>query len=498
MTEIQKVALFPSHRLVIVFLAFLGAVFSYATRINLSVAVVCMVRDKCNKGDTIDNLATNYTRTNLHENGTCSESGEFDWDKATIGRLLAMYFYGYLFLQIPGGWLASRYGGARVWGVCQTVCAVCSLLTPVCARTSVKLTYVLRFILGFAGGVTFPCIHALLGNWSPPLERTKMASVTFSGPLIGTIFTFSISGFLCEYGFDNGWGSIFYIAGIGNLLWVVAWFCFVEDCPNQHKHISEPERIYITASIGKANSDEIQSGPTPWLSVLTSGPLWAIIVAQTSTSYLNNTLLTSLPTFMKESLKFDIKENGVLTSLPYICQFCMVVVFGQVADIVRERNIMSTKNVRKLFQCITSIGAGTFLAVAGQMGRDERYVVVAMLCLCGMFLSGKVASHLTNHLDLAPRYAGLLYGITNIAGNVPGVVAPIVASALTPNGTTEEWRTVFYLCTGIALFGLIFYLFMADGELQQWALPPDTNQEHKMRIIDAEEIPESTEKTLDG
>jgi len=31
------------------------------------------------------------------------------------------------------------------------------------------------------------------------------------------------------------------------------------------------------------------------------------------------------------------------------------------------------------------------------------------------------------------RYAGVLYGITNTAATVPGMVAPIVAGALTPN-----------------------------------------------------------------
>ncbi|GFR97530.1 vesicular glutamate transporter 1, partial [Elysia marginata] len=352
--------LFPSYRFLTIFLAFLGAVFNYVTRVNLSVAVVCMVRDKsCGSSSSSSNnitatsIITNISNiSNSGDGGTCSETGEFDWDKATTGRLLAMYFYGYLFLQIPGGWLASRYGGARVWGVCQTVCAVCTLLTPVCARTSVQLTYALRFILGFAAGVTFPCIHAMHGKWSPPLERTRMASVTFSGPLIGSILAFSISGLLCEYGFDNGWGSIFYIAGIGNLLWVVAWFWLVTDTPDQHKRISHREREYINASFGKANTQKVKTDRIPWVSVFTSGSVWAIVIVHMTSSYLNYTLLTSLPTFMKESLDFDIKANGLLSSLPYICQFSMVPVFGHVADRMRERKIMSTKNVRKLFQCI--------------------------------------------------------------------------------------------------------------------------------------------------
>ena len=35
----------------------------------------------------------------------------------------------------------------------------------------------------------------------------------FTGTMFGNVGTFASSGYLCEYGFDNGWGSIFYITG---------------------------------------------------------------------------------------------------------------------------------------------------------------------------------------------------------------------------------------------------------------------------------------------
>ena len=46
----------------------------------------------------------------------------------------------------------------------------------------------------------------------------------------------------------------------------------------------------------------------PWLSMALSGPLWAIMISHMANNYLNYTLITSLPSFMKESLNFDVKE----------------------------------------------------------------------------------------------------------------------------------------------------------------------------------------------
>ena len=76
--------------------------------------------------------------------------GEFDWGKETKSSLLTAFFYGYAVTQIPGGWLADRFGGRRVYGTALAVASVATLLTPLCARTSVVLLYVLRVVCGLA------------------------------------------------------------------------------------------------------------------------------------------------------------------------------------------------------------------------------------------------------------------------------------------------------------------------------------------------------------
>jgi len=45
----------------------------------------------------------------------------------------------------------------------------------------------------------------------------------------------------------------------------------------------------------------------PWLRFLTSGPVWAIIIANLCMDWGGYTLLTSIPTFYREVLLFDIE-----------------------------------------------------------------------------------------------------------------------------------------------------------------------------------------------
>ena len=35
---------------------------------------------------------------------------EYNWDEKTLGIILSSFFLGYTLLQIPGGWLADRFG----------------------------------------------------------------------------------------------------------------------------------------------------------------------------------------------------------------------------------------------------------------------------------------------------------------------------------------------------------------------------------------------------
>ena len=51
------------------------------------------------------------------------------------------------------------------------------------------------------------------------------------------------------------------------------------------------------------------------------------------------------------------------------------------------------------------------------------------MCACGACYSGYSCSH----MDLAPRYAGTLLGITNTIASIPGFVSPVIAGALTEN-----------------------------------------------------------------
>lgn len=91
------------------------------------------------------------------------------------------------------------------------------------------------------------------------------------------------------------------------------------------------------------------------MSVLKSMPFWAILVAHMGQNYGYETLLTELPTYMKQVLHFSIKHNGSLSALPYLAMWLCSLLFGCLADWLIKTDRMSITNTRKLLTTICKI-----------------------------------------------------------------------------------------------------------------------------------------------
>src|SRR5437773_6154957 len=92
-------------------------------------------------------------------------------DDKIKGNAVGIFFFGYLLLQIPGGYLASHWSARKIVSiflVCWGICAVgCGLVA------NVSQFKVMRFFLGVAESGVFPATLVLLANWFPRTERAR-------------------------------------------------------------------------------------------------------------------------------------------------------------------------------------------------------------------------------------------------------------------------------------------------------------------------------------
>lgn len=95
----------------------------------------------------------------------------------------------------------------------------------------------------------------------------------------------------------------------------------------------------------------------PWRHLLTSFPVWALVFAQIGHDWGFFAMVTDLPKYMKEVLKFNVKQNGMWSSLPYLVMWCVSMSSAWLCDWLIKTGYMRRTFARKFF---TSIGKFTF------------------------------------------------------------------------------------------------------------------------------------------
>ncbi|XP_056187588.1 sodium-dependent phosphate transport protein 4-like isoform X2 [Falco biarmicus] len=317
---------------------------------------------------------------------------------------------------------------------------------------------------GFAqDGVIFPAQYTLWAKWAPPLERSRLMNIADAGCTFGTFFALLVAGIICQ---SLGWPFVFYIFGGVGCAWCLCWFFLVHEDPAHHPWISAREQEYIVSSLAHQGSSHGRS--LPLVAMAKSLPLWAITIACFCTDWLFYMLLTSMPMFMNNVLHFDLRENGFLSSLPYIGNGLGHILAGLLADFLLARRVLGTAAVRKLFSALGMLLPATFLVAVPYIGCSST-VVVVLLTLALTIMSMTGAGININHIDIAPRYAGFLLGITNTFGIVAGIIAPTTVGLLISQDLQTGWRNAFFLSAALNLFGLIFYIAFGSGTIQDWA-----------------------------
>ncbi|RZB39500.1 inorganic phosphate cotransporter [Asbolus verrucosus] len=460
------------QRYVLGLMGFLAVVNAYTMRVSLSIAITEMVVPS-NKSQHYDPNACVVEDDSDSTSTVTNPDKLYDWDETTQGLILSAFYWGYAITHLPGGILAEKFGGKYTLGLGILSTAFFTLITPWVINISDGnwiVLVILRLIEGLGEGTTYPALNALLAQWVPLDERAKIGTLVYAGGQIGTIVSNLISGALINATED--WASVFYLFGGLGMLWVLLWFLLCYSDPESHPFISEKEKKYLQTELERVSHDK---KVIPWKAILTSVPLWALVAAQIGHDWGFYTMVTDLPKYMKDVLKFRVEENGVWSSLPYLVMWLVSMTSGWLCDWLIKKGYMGITIARKFFTAIAALGPAVFIIVASYSGCD-RLMAVAMFTVAMGFMGTFYCGMKVNALDLSPNFAGTLMAITNGIGAITGIITPYLTGALTENHTLTEWRTVLWISFGIFVATSVVYIFFGSAEEQPWnSLERDEN-----------------------
>ncbi|CAB3259124.1 unnamed protein product, partial [Arctia plantaginis] len=208
---------------------------------------------------------------------------------------------------------------------------------------------------------------------------------------------------------------------------------------------------------------------TPWKSIWTSMPFYALMVAHCGQNWGFWTLMTEMPSYMKQILEVDIKANGAMSALPYLAMYVLGFPFGFMSDYALKKKWVSTSGARKISNTIGYWGpAFALIGLSYVPGGNVTLAVVLLTAVVGLN-AGQYTGYLLVHIDMAPNFAGTMMGITNTFANIISIISPLVAGLILQDETDpSQWRLVFYVSSAVYFATNLFFIIFGSCERQAW------------------------------
>uniref|UniRef100_A0A2K6QEP1 Solute carrier family 17 member 3 n=1 Tax=Rhinopithecus roxellana TaxID=61622 RepID=A0A2K6QEP1_RHIRO len=303
---------------------------------------------------------------------------------------------------------------------------------------------------------------AIWEKWGPPHERSRLCSIALSGMLLGCFSAILIGGFISE---TLGWPFVFYIFGGVGCVCCLLWFIVIYDDPISYPWISTSEKEYIISSLKQQVRSSQQ--PLPIKAVLRSLPIWSICLGCFSHQWLVSTMIVYIPTYISSVYHVNIRDNGLLSALPFIVAWVIGIVGGYLADFLLTKNFRLI-TVRKIATILGNLPASALIVSLPYL--SSSYITATALLTLSCALSTLCQSGIyINVLDIAPRHSSFLMGASRGFSSMAPVIVPTVSGFLLSQDPEFGWRNVFFLLFAINLSGLIFYLIFGEADVQDWA-----------------------------
>ncbi|MDQ0203358.1 MFS transporter [Pectinatus haikarae] len=361
-------------------------------------------------------IAINYLDRTVMSAAAPAMMKDLNIGPSEMGYIMSMFFFSYALCQIPSGWLADKLGQKMCLAIAVLWWSVATALTA--GARSVSHLISARLFMGMGESGVYPCNAGICAKWFPDNERGKVAALFDSGSKFGTAFTMPfVTWMVVTY----GWQLPFIISGSIGLVWIIAWLAYYND-PERSKFINSVELNYIRSHQAKKEGiDTIQ--PMKWYQLLKYRNVRAMCLGFFCLNYAIYFFVTWFPTYLVHDRGLQMTTMGWLAMLPPLSGVLVQWFGGWFTDHTYKTTGNLTR-ARKI-NLVAGMFIATSVAFAGLI--ESTAAIMALLCFsyAGLAFAGAALWSLPG--DVAPRnMTSVLGGIQNCAGNIGGILGPII------------------------------------------------------------------------
>ena len=404
---------------------------------------------------TATTVLTYLDRLNLSIAGHFIQD-EFSFSFKTMGWILSSFLVGYSLSQIPGGYLADRYGPRKVlitaitwWSVLTAATAIAPWL-PAAKWFGVAYSIgIMRCLIGIGEAPSSPSYTKIVANWIGYSRRGLGSSFNLFGIGLGGALTPVLITFIMRHW---GWRSAFYCCGLLGFLVALIWYLWATDRPEQHPRVNQAEIDFILAghSFRAEGSAKVN---VPWKRILTNRSVIALVLGYFCQGFPIYFFHTWLFIYLVRVRGFSLTEGGFYGAAPYVAIAIASPLGGLFSDFaVRIFDKPRGQQIAVWFGMFSS--AILMWSGAHAPNKVTAVFLLAAAAGCNMFAS---VTFWAACIDLGKQYSGSVAGVMNTFGNLAGALSPVVTAYV---ASTFGWASALTLAamvtagSGVCWFGV--------------------------------------------
>ena len=390
-------------------------------------------------------------RTNISIAGAFIRD-ELALDNIHLGWVFSAFLIGYAAFQVPGGWLAYRFGPRRLlaagvlwWGVftAPTTIAKGHL------AHALLLLILIRLSLGAGEAVMYPATNQFVSQWTPVAERGSANGWIFAGVGAGAGLSIPVLTWIIS---RYGWRASFWFCAVIGVLVGLVWYVIARDRPEQHPRVSleEVKLIQATRSTGAVRPS---ASPIPWRAALLNRNVIALSLSYFSFGYVAWIFFSWFFIYMAQARGLNLKANALVSMIPFAAMTVCCLAGGVLSDRISRR--FGLRPGRCGIAVVSLALTAVFLVIGSRIQGARAASVILAGGAGALYLSQ--SSFWAVSADIAGEVSGVVAGVMNTSCQIGGALTASVTPYL---ASRYSWSFAFIFAAGLAVVGGLMWILV--------------------------------------
>ncbi|CEF69241.1 Major facilitator superfamily and Major facilitator superfamily domain, general substrate transporter-containing protein [Strongyloides ratti] len=379
-----------------------------------------------------------------------NETALINYDTSEMNFLFSIVAFGNIVGTIPIQYLYQKIGPKNTFILYLMISLISTALNPFGLMTNYFIMLGIRFMQGFSWAIALPGLGSMTYAWAPIIESgIYMTTLSTSGQT-APLITMYLSSQLCTNNFGSS--SIFYVHSLISLFFLIIYFIFYKDYPEDSKYVSQEELKKIKKEKGSSDKRKTSKEPVPYKKVFLNPTLSVGNITYFIYFLSMHLWMQYAAIYMNIVLEYDVATTGMITSFPYFFGIGVKFLYGFLSD---KENFCVLPVVLRILQ-----GTSQITTVQIILGGSAS-VAIFKSCLL-----------------VSQQHFHFVMSIASIANSVALLLVPSLVNIIMPNFEIEGWKALFTIIGSLTVISNIGFLIVMKTEPEKWTKNNNTKNNY--------------------